>query len=216
MSTFSLISSAHQRLLRHLPDKGSLEYSEEEIPLALNLFLQPPLKPGSLSVELEPRRISRRMLWVWQCPTMLMSYSWVFFLVGYALHVLTPVFGPSQAEVSSQVSSEKSSSSHDKKLTDIGCHCHCVRLRVGRPQFRLLCRDMPAPSPERDCSVTGVRFYYCNCRSQEVRIWISWDGAGLDGTARLERRGGPAKTLSIILALFSGPAGCRIANYVPG
>jgi hypothetical protein len=107
MSTFSLISSAHQRLLRHLPEKDNLDYSEEQIRLALNLFLHPPVKPGNLGAKLEPRRISRRMLWIWQCPTMLMSYSWVFFLVGYALHVLTPIFDPSEAEVLSKVCEAK-------------------------------------------------------------------------------------------------------------
>jgi len=104
MSSFALISSAHQRLLRHLPGKDDLDYDEDKIMLALNLFLQPPLAPADLSAKVQPRQISRRMLWVWQCPTMLMSYSWVLFLVGYALHVLTPVFHPSQAEISPKVS----------------------------------------------------------------------------------------------------------------
>ncbi len=106
MSSFSLISSAHQRLLRHLPEGESSDCSDEKLQLALNLFLQPPVKPASLSAKPESRRISKRMLWIWQCPVMLMSYSWVLFLVGYALHVLTPVFGPSQAEVSSKVSQD--------------------------------------------------------------------------------------------------------------
>lgn len=103
-SSFSLISSAHQRLLRHLPEKDDdLEYNEDKIRLALTLFLQPPLEPASPSAKVKQRRISRRMLWVWQCPTMLMSYSWVLFLVGYALHVLNPVFDPSQADISPKV-----------------------------------------------------------------------------------------------------------------
>ncbi|SPJ85056.1 uncharacterized protein FTOL_10942 [Fusarium torulosum] len=34
---------------------------------------------------------------------MLMSFSWVFFLIGYALHLLTPIFDPSQAEISRKV-----------------------------------------------------------------------------------------------------------------
>lgn len=104
MSTFSLISSAPTRLLKHLPVKDDMDYSDEAIRMALNLFLQPPTTPASVHAKIEPRRISKRMLWVWQCPTMLMNYSWVFFLVGYALHVLSPVFSPWQAEVSSKVS----------------------------------------------------------------------------------------------------------------
>lgn len=31
------------------------------------------------------------MIWVWQCPTMLMSIAWMFFLVGYEIYVLTPL-----------------------------------------------------------------------------------------------------------------------------
>ena len=103
MSCFALISSAHQRLLRHLPEirkteeKEQLEYDKEKVPAALNLFLKP------ASVTTKQRAVSMRMLWVWQCPTMLMSYSWVFFLIGYALYILTPVFDASQAEVSWKV-----------------------------------------------------------------------------------------------------------------
>jgi hypothetical protein len=157
MSTFSLISSAHQRLLRHLPEKDNLDYSEEQIRLALNLFLQPAVKPGNPGAKLEPRRISRRMLWIWQCPTMLMSYSWVFFLAGYSLHVLTPVFGPLEAEVSSKVCQAGIQTrwiviAH----SDTDCYCHRVRLRSGRPQFCLLCGGMPAPSSERHWSLTGT------------------------------------------------------------
>lgn len=78
MSTFSLIGSAPTRLLQHLPDKDDTKYNEQNIQMALNLFLQPPTKPASSSGQMRHRQISRRMLWVWQGPAMLMSYSWVF------------------------------------------------------------------------------------------------------------------------------------------
>lgn len=78
MSTFSLVGSAPIRLLQHLPDKNDTEYDDHKIQMALNLFLQPPAKLANSNGETEHRRISRRMLWVWQCPAMLMSYSWVF------------------------------------------------------------------------------------------------------------------------------------------
>lgn len=105
LSSFSLISSAHQRLLRHLPksEPHGLGFNDAKLQLALNLFLQPPLNIADLSVKPDQRRISSRMLWIWQCPMMLMSHSWVFFIVGYALHLLTPVFDPSQSEVSFKV-----------------------------------------------------------------------------------------------------------------
>ncbi|KAF2469611.1 uncharacterized protein BDR25DRAFT_304343 [Lindgomyces ingoldianus] len=78
MSTFSLVGSAPTRLLRHLPDEDGTEYNEHKIQMALNLFLQSQAQRPSSSGKMERRQISRRMLWVWQCPAMLMSYSWVF------------------------------------------------------------------------------------------------------------------------------------------
>ncbi|KAF5676101.1 hypothetical protein FHETE_2228 [Fusarium heterosporum] len=102
LSSFALIGSAHQRLLRHLPAAIEEDFGEQKLKIALSLFLQPVIEEESDTPpsDSEMRRVSRKMLWFWQCPTMLMSYSWVFFLVGYALHLLTPIFDPSQAEVS--------------------------------------------------------------------------------------------------------------------
>lgn len=78
MSTFSLIGSAPTRLLQHLPGKDDEEYkyNKHNIEMALNLFLQLRAKDDNASGKMN-RQISRRMLWVWQCPAMLMSYSWV-------------------------------------------------------------------------------------------------------------------------------------------
>jgi hypothetical protein len=103
MSVFAIISAAPTRLLEHLPGKGRKHYKDEDIRVALGLFLQDSKRPDNLEDKREDRRVSKKMLWVWQCPTMLMSYSWVFFLVGYALHVLTPIFDVSQANVSAKV-----------------------------------------------------------------------------------------------------------------
>lgn len=98
LSTFSMIGSAPTRVLQHLPKKDQAHCSEDDIKCALNLFLQP------LSAEsTKHREISWRMLWAWQCPAMLMSYSWVLFLVGYTLHILTPIFDESQAQTSYKV-----------------------------------------------------------------------------------------------------------------
>lgn len=107
LSIFALISSAHQRLLRHLPsDKFQEPFDDDKIKLALNLFLSPPVRPKGTnknSSSQPTREISSRMVWMWQCPVMLMSYSWVLFLVGYGLHVLKPVFDPSQTHISKAV-----------------------------------------------------------------------------------------------------------------
>ncbi|KAF2650658.1 hypothetical protein K491DRAFT_608412 [Lophiostoma macrostomum CBS 122681] len=104
MSTFSMIGSAPTRLLQHLPEKDNNEkYDERTVKIALNLFLRPVDKSARAGGKMKARKISRSMLWVWQCPAMLMSYSWVLFLIGYALHVLSPVFSPSLGDVSSTV-----------------------------------------------------------------------------------------------------------------
>ncbi|KAK4170957.1 hypothetical protein QBC36DRAFT_350684 [Triangularia setosa] len=95
MSFFALISSAHQRLLRRLPEEPSDLLSDGDLVRCLSLFLQPPVAPGD---KMFNRDISARMLWFWQCPTMLMSFSWVLFLAGYTLHILTPIFDASKAE----------------------------------------------------------------------------------------------------------------------
>ena len=79
MSTFSMIGSAPTRVLQHLPEKDNDDgYDEHRTRMALNLFLQPVDKSVRSGGKVEHRRISRSMLWVWQCPAMLMSYSWVF------------------------------------------------------------------------------------------------------------------------------------------
>jgi hypothetical protein len=107
MSVFALISSVPTRLLQHLPQKDDMfDFDDDKIRVALNLFLQPPMKPDGSGPATKYRRRSKKMLWVWQCPTMLVSYSWVLVLVGYALHLLTPAFRPEQAEVSLEVSRE--------------------------------------------------------------------------------------------------------------
>ncbi|CAG1973120.1 unnamed protein product [Fusarium graminearum] len=98
-SLFALISSAHQRLLRHLPEKFDQEFDDQQFEVALSLFLKP-----VVGQQRSAREVSCRMLWFWQCPIMLMSYSWVFFVNGYALHLLSPVFDTSGAETSEEVS----------------------------------------------------------------------------------------------------------------
>ncbi|KAI6080242.1 hypothetical protein F4821DRAFT_266088 [Hypoxylon rubiginosum] len=118
LSSFSLIDSAHQRLLRHLPksEATGLEFSDTKLQQALSLFLQPPLDVADLGAKRELRRISNRMLWIWQCPMMLMHYSWVLFLVGYALHLLTPVFDPSRSKTSFKVGQTQTHSRFDREL----------------------------------------------------------------------------------------------------
>ena len=41
--------------------------------------------------QLEHSLAAKNMLYVWQSPLMLMSYSWVTFLVALTVHVCTPL-----------------------------------------------------------------------------------------------------------------------------
>lgn len=104
LSIFALVSSAHQRLLRHLPSDKFQDFDDDKIKLALNLFLSPPVQTNA-STRQPKRRASWRMIWIWQCPTMLMSYSWVLFLVGYGLHIMKPIFEPVRTNTSRKVCS---------------------------------------------------------------------------------------------------------------
>lgn len=155
LSTFALISSAHQRLLRHLPtDRFQENFDEEKIQLALNLFLSPPVRLKETEGN-SPKRFRRqsssRMIWIWQCPTMLMSYSWVLFLVGYALHVLKPVFDPSRTEVSKKVGYNKYPLQTTQQLMltkTSGRHRDRDRMPSGRRKLHFLCSVMPNTSKE--------------------------------------------------------------------
>jgi hypothetical protein len=64
-------------------------------PASLNKLLRLLLKPSKGDVENVPGALlllepDFKMIWVWQTPMMLMSLSWVMFLVGYELYILTP------------------------------------------------------------------------------------------------------------------------------
>jgi hypothetical protein len=105
-STTSLISSALQRLLERLPDSqaNANRLGEQEVLRLLGLVLRP--VGGCALSAVEQDHVERgvrqaqhdmrfethhSLLWVWQCPTMLMSYAWVFFLAGFELYVLSPL-----------------------------------------------------------------------------------------------------------------------------
>lgn len=126
MATFSMIGSAPTRLLQHLPAADQKDFDEVMTERALNLFLQPTCK----SVKGNPRKISRRMLWAWQCPAMLMSYSWISFLVGYTLHMLTPAFDKPQAQDTWKVRAYDIGILGQPANVVTGFYHYCIRLRA--------------------------------------------------------------------------------------
>ncbi|KAI1267585.1 hypothetical protein F5Y18DRAFT_378192 [Xylariaceae sp. FL1019] len=85
LSIFSLISSVQSRLLAEFP-LPKCSGSDQAAVHVLDLVLRSEYSPNS---GLRERSIA--LLWMWQCPTMLMSYSWLFFLVGYVIHILRPL-----------------------------------------------------------------------------------------------------------------------------
>lgn len=89
-----MISSTQQRFLEQFPQSED-GYNSEVIQILLELLLQPSINITFGDTENTPRQnnreISMHMLWIWQTPMMLISWSWMFFLLGLLLHILTPV-----------------------------------------------------------------------------------------------------------------------------
>jgi hypothetical protein len=49
------------------------------------------VEKGSGSFSSEQWEIDGRLVWTWQAPMMLRSFSWVGWLMGYELYIATPV-----------------------------------------------------------------------------------------------------------------------------
>ncbi|KAH7325558.1 hypothetical protein B0I35DRAFT_404934 [Stachybotrys elegans] len=92
-SFFSLVSSVQQRLLREFPQ-------DVPTPSALDDVYTQQVMKACMSLVLSCNRMddqgryqaSLQMIWIWQSSTMLMSYAWLLFFLGYALHILSPIF----------------------------------------------------------------------------------------------------------------------------
>jgi hypothetical protein len=106
LSIFALISSAQQRLLERLPERHC-NLSDDQIRKALPVLLKLS-KPSTRDVESGCHslyfEVDPKLIWVWQNPMMLMSFSWVTFLVGYELYLLTPLIHQDSWTVESIVS----------------------------------------------------------------------------------------------------------------
>ena len=108
LSVFGLISSAPQRLLEVIPDHLDYQIKGDELDVFLDLFLESHKKgdktqdgerfgetahkhPNPIAENPLRSEVNAHVHWVLQTPMMLMSWSWIFFLLGYALFVLTPI-----------------------------------------------------------------------------------------------------------------------------
>lgn len=98
-SIIALISSAHQRLLERFPStqEEADDLTECQLRAILRVFLRPNRPRGSGDVDQERGAEAMEsdgcLVWVWQTPMMLMSFSWFWFLVGYVLYIMRPLIG---------------------------------------------------------------------------------------------------------------------------
>jgi hypothetical protein len=92
-SFFSLISSTIDQLLEFIPAPDDETVAEKDHAAILSLLVHPKALTSEPSSESLPNvyRPKWLMVYVWQCPAMLMSWSWVLFYAGFILYILTPV-----------------------------------------------------------------------------------------------------------------------------
>lgn len=120
LSIMALVASTQETTLLDSMGltKSHLEINSEILQRILSLLLAPKgpsrtkdktdvgLEEGILR-DVAGRRPSWIMLFIWQCPSMLMSYSWVLFVAALTLHVTTPLIerhpwgGPSKVSTRS-------------------------------------------------------------------------------------------------------------------
>lgn len=88
-----ILSSQQHTFLESMPLLVETS-SKEDIDLNLGTILY---GPKSMTVDAEQPRnatafsVNWNMVFIWQCPTMLMSYSWAIFMIALTLHVLKPL-----------------------------------------------------------------------------------------------------------------------------
>ncbi|KAK8022094.1 hypothetical protein PG993_012861 [Apiospora rasikravindrae] len=97
LSIFALISSSQLRLIEQLPRTTEVANSlgnEDVYRLMLSVVRRDRNNETERTLEgnLPPCfKADAALTWVWQSPVMLMSYSWVLFLVGYLCYIVTPL-----------------------------------------------------------------------------------------------------------------------------
>ncbi|KAK8849083.1 hypothetical protein PGQ11_015563 [Apiospora arundinis] len=98
LSIFALISSSQLRLVEQLPrttEEVALLSNEEIRRLMLCIGREDRKRTSERRLEegneLPCFKTDPILTWTWQSPMMLMSYSWLLFLVGYLCYVLTPL-----------------------------------------------------------------------------------------------------------------------------
>lgn len=106
LSVFALVSFSQQRMLDQIHDPHHAD-DDEHWKRLLHLFLRSSRRNDNADVELGGGGSSlvpdRKLIWVWQNPMMLMSYSWALFLLGYGLYFVTSLLPQSALDKKSEV-----------------------------------------------------------------------------------------------------------------
>lgn len=101
-SVFALVGFSHQRLIDALPGQdlhvGTDAFEKTQIESALRLVLSKRSNTRPQQEDPENGPYNQRsfvfdwaLAYVWQYPLMLLSYSWLFFLLGYGIYILNPM-----------------------------------------------------------------------------------------------------------------------------
>lgn len=96
LSLWSLITGAQQKSVIHAVPIAHRDPAQNR-QTANFILRRPPTRRGSRRTFAE-----LNMLYVWQCPLMLMSYGWAFLLLGITMHVCSPLIersGPDPRKV---------------------------------------------------------------------------------------------------------------------
>jgi hypothetical protein len=88
----ALISSSQERLLERMPRVGDAG-CPSPLREALLMVLMPRRGHAGDEEKAESTRLqpSPLLIFLWQTPLMLMHYSWLMFLIGYELYLITPL-----------------------------------------------------------------------------------------------------------------------------
>ena len=103
---FSLVNSTITELLDLIPATNDTiaDAGDRSAVLPLIVSIRTSKNPGASLPSFEQCRPSWLMVYVWQCPVMLMSWSWVCFFAGFILYILTPAIPRHHREHEVQVS----------------------------------------------------------------------------------------------------------------
>ena len=109
-SLFALISTAPKRVLENFPEfedkeRGISEDLEKVPDQEISKILDVLLTRHGSKKDQTLRSPDKKIIWALQSPTMMTSYAWLCFLLGYELYLITPLLDRGDWTVEKTVSS---------------------------------------------------------------------------------------------------------------